>query len=149
MELWCPLSLLDLALTDGYGFSMTAFRIIVLVLAVLQVLLTAFTGMVGAFADGGDLWSRLLLIVVHPLCAVSLLVLAVLPRPSPALAYAVAALLVANIFADLTLAQLIGVGTVKGDWWLPLMFSVIPAVGLAYALTIGRHGRNSPSRTGA
>ncbi len=128
---------------------MTAFRTIVLVLAVLQVLLTAFTGMVGAFADGGDLWSRLLLIAVHPLCAVSLLVLAVLPRPSPALAYAVAALLVGNIFADLTLAQLIAVGTVKGDWWLPLTFSVIPAVGVAYALTIGRHGRNSPSRTGA
>ena len=128
---------------------MTAFRTIVLVLAVLQVLLTAFTGMVGAFADRGDLWSRLLLIVVHPLCAVSLLVLAVLPRPSPALAYAVAALLVGNIFADLTLAQLIAVGTVKGDWWLPLTFSVIPAVGLAYALTLGKHGWNSPSRTGA
>ena len=127
---------------------MTVFRTITLVLAVLQVLLTAFTGMVGAFVDGGDLWSRLLLIVVHPLCAVSLLVLAVLPRPSPALAYAVAALLVGNIFADLTLAQLIAVGTVKGDWWLPLTFSVIPAVGLAYALTIGRHGWNSPSRTG-
>ena len=128
---------------------MVVFRTIVLVLAVLQVLLTAFTGMVGAFADGGDLWSRLLLIVVHPLCAVSLLVLAVLPRPSPALAYAVAALLVGNIFADLTLAQLIAVGAVKGDWWLPLTFSVIPAVGLAYALTIGRHERNSPSQTGA
>ena len=58
-----------------------------------------------------SLWSRLLLIVVHPLCAVSLLVLTVLPRPSPAIAYAVAALLVGNIFADLTLAQLIAVGT--------------------------------------
>ena len=128
---------------------MTAFRTIVLVLAVLQVLLTAFTGMVGAFADGGDLWSRLLLIVVHPLCAVSLLVLAVLPRPSTALAYAVAALLAGNIFADLTLAQLIAVGAVKGDWWLSLTFSVIPAVGLAYALTLAKQGRRSPSRTGA
>ena len=128
---------------------MTAFRTIVLVLAVLQVLLTAFTGMVGAFADGGDLWSRLLLIVVHPLCAVSLLVLAVLPRPSPALAYAVAALLTGSIVADLAVALLIAADAMKGDWWLPLTFSVIPAVGLAYALTIGRHGRNSPSRTGA
>ena len=128
---------------------MTVFRTITLVLAVLQVLFTAFTGMVGAFADGGDLWSRLLLIVVHPLCAVALLVLAVLPRPASAMAYAVAALLVGNIVADVTLAQLIAVGTVKGDWWLPLIFSVVPAVGLAYALTIGLRGRNTPSKMGA
>ncbi|MDE2822893.1 MAG: hypothetical protein OXK79_05250 [Chloroflexota bacterium] len=128
---------------------MTVFRTITLVLAVLQVLFTAFTGMVGAFADGGDLWSRLLLIGVHPLCAVALLVLALLPRPSPTVAYAVAALLVGNIVADLTLAQLIAAGTVKGDWWLPLTFSVIPAVGLAYALTFAKHGRNSPSQLGA
>ncbi|MCY4530133.1 MAG: hypothetical protein OXD46_14010 [Chloroflexi bacterium] len=125
---------------------MTVFRTITLVLAVLQVLFTAFTGMVGAFADGGDLWSRLLLIVVHPLCAVALLVLAVLPRPASAMAYAVAALLVGNIVADVTLAQLIAVGAVKGDWWLPLLFSVVPAVGLAYALTLGIHGRSSPSQ---
>lgn len=128
---------------------MTVFRTITLVLAVLQVLFTAFTGMVGAFADGGDLWSRLLLIGVHPLCAVALLVLALLPRPSPTVAYAVAALLVGNIVADLTLAQLIAAGTVKGDWWLPLTFSVIPAVGLAYALTFAKQGRNSPSQPGA
>ena len=128
---------------------MVVFRIITLVLAVLQVLFTAFTGMVGAFADGGGVWERLLLIAVHPLCAVSLLVLAVLPRPSTALAYAVAALLVGNIFADLTLAQLIAAGTVKGDWWLPLIFSAIPAVGLAYALTLAKLGRNAPSQPGA
>ena len=128
---------------------MTTFRIITLVLAVLQVLFTAFTAMVGAFADGGDLWSRLLLIVVHPLCAVALLVLAVLPRPASAMAYAVAALLVGNIVADVTIAQLIAVGTVKGDWWLPLLFSVVPAVGLAYVLTLGRHGRSSPSQPAA
>ena len=128
---------------------MTAFRTITLVLAVLQVLFTAFTGMVGAFADGGDVWSRLLLIVVHPLCAVALLVLTLLPRPAPAIAYTVAGLLVGNIVADLVLAQLIAVGTVKGDWWLPLIFSVIPAVGLAYALTLGTHGRNTPAQPAA
>ena len=125
---------------------MTVFRTITLVLAVLQVLFTAFTGMVGAFADGGDVWSRLLLIVVHPLCAVALLVLTLLPRPPTAIAYTVAALLVGNIVADVTLAQLIAVGTVKGDWWLPLMFSVVPAVGLAYALALGTHGRNSSAQ---
>lgn len=95
------------------------------------------------------MWERLLLIVVHPLCAVALLVLTLLPKPSPAFAYVVAALLVGNIFADLTLSQLIGAGTVKGDWWLPLMFSAIPAVGLAYALTLAKQGRSSPSQPGA
>ena len=128
---------------------MPTFRIITLVLAVLQVLFTAFTGMVGAFADGGDVWSRLLLIVVHPLCAVALLVLTLLPRPVPAIAYTVAALLLTNIVADVTLAQLIAVGTIKGDWWLPLTFSVVPAVGLAYALTLGLRGRNTPTKMGA
>ena len=128
---------------------MPTSRIITLVLAVLQVLFTAFTGMVGAFADGGDVWSRLLLIVVHPLCAVALLVLALLPRPVPAIAYTVAALLLTNIVADVTLAQLIAVGTVTGDWWLPLIFSVVPAVGLAYALTLGLRGQNTPTKMGA
>ena len=125
---------------------MTVFRTITLVLAVLQVLFTAFTGMVGAFADGGDVWSRLLLIVVHPLCAVALLVLVLLPRTAPTIAYAVAALLLASIVADLTFALLIAVGTVKGDWWLPLVFTVVPAVGVVYALTLGMHGRNFPTQ---
>ena len=128
---------------------MTVFRTITIVLAVLQVLFTAFTGMVGAFADGGDIWSRLLLIAVHPLCAVALLVLVLLPRTAPAIAYAVAALLLASIVADLTFALLIAAGMVKGDWWLPLVFTVVPVVGVVYALTLARHGWNSPSRTGA
>ena len=129
---------------------MTVFRIIMLVLAVLQVLFTALTGVAGAFADGGDVWSRLTLIVVHPLCAVALLVLALLPRPSPAIAYTVAALLLGNIAVDLTLAQLIAADAIKGDWWLPLTFSVIPAAGLVYALTLAAKGRQgSPRHTGA
>ena len=88
---------------------MTVFRTITLVLAVLQVIVTVFTGMVGAFADGGDVWSRLVLIVFHPLGAVALLVLVLLPRTAPAIAYAVAALLVASIVADLTFALLLAV----------------------------------------
>ena len=37
----------------------------------------------------------------------------------------------------------------KGDWWLPLMFSVIPAVGLAYALTLAKHRAEFPFPTGS
>lgn len=129
---------------------MTVFRIIMLVLAVLQVLFTALTGVAGAFADGGDVWSRLTLIVVHPLCAVAMLVLVLTPRPVAAMAYGVGALLLCNIIADLTFAQLIAADAIKGDWWLPLTFSVIPAVGLVYALTLAAKGRQgSPRHTGA
>ncbi len=125
---------------------MGVFRIILLVLAVVQVLLSVFTAMVGAFADGGDIWSRLVLIALHPLCAVALLVLAVLPRPASVIAYVVAALLACNIVADVTLALLIATDVIKGDWPLPLVFSIIPVVGLVYALRIASNrGQGSPT----
>ena len=129
---------------------MVVFRIITLVLAVLQVLFTAFTGMVGAFADGGDVWSRLLLIVVHPLCAVALLALVLFPKPTALMVYAVGALLVCNIVADVTLALLIATEAVKGDWFLPLAFAVIPLVGIVYALTVApNRDLGSSTQTGA
>ena len=129
---------------------MTVFRIILLVLAVVQVLLAIFTAMVGAFADGGDIWSRLVLIVLHPLCAVALLVLVVLPKPPAAMAYAIGALLLGNIAADTALALLIATDAVKGDWPLPLVFSVIPVVGLVYALRIAAiREEGSPTPTAA
>ena len=125
---------------------MAVFRIVLLVLAVVQVLLSVFTAMVGAFADGGDIWSRLVLIALHPLCAVALLVLAVLPRPASAIAYVVAALLACNIVADVTLALLIATEVMKGDWPLPLVFSIIPVAGLVYALRIASNrGQDSPT----
>lgn len=129
---------------------MTVFRVILLVLAIVQVLLTIFTAMVGAFADGGDIWSRLVLIVLHPLCAVALLVLVVRPKRPAAMAYAVAAMLACNIVADVTIALLIATDVVKGDWPLPLIFSVIPVVGLAYSLLIATsQEQGSPTRTAA
>ncbi len=125
---------------------MGVFRIILLVLAVVQVLLSVFTAMVGAFADAGDIWSRLVLVALHPLCAVALLVLAVLPRPASVIAYVVAALLACNIVADVTLALLIATEVMKGDWPLPLIFSIIPVVGLVYSLTIAAsRGQGSPT----
>ena len=129
---------------------MTVFRVILLVLAIVQVLLAIFTAMVGAFADGGDIWSRLVLIVLHPLCAVALLVLVVWPKPPAAMAYVVSAFLLGNIVADTTLALLIATDVVKGDWPLPLVFSVIPVVGLVYALRIAAiREEGSPAETTA
>ena len=120
---------------------MTAFRAPMLVLAVVQTAFAGFTALVGAFADGGDLWSRLLVVLIHPLCAAGMLLLVLLPRPARGAVLAIAGLLAVNVIADAVVAGLIAAGTVKGDWWLPLIFSAIPAVGIVYALTLFRSAR--------
>ena len=120
---------------------MTALRVPILVLAIIQAVFAGFTALVGAFADGGDLWSRLLVVLIHPLCAAGTLLLVLLPRPATAVVIAIAGLLAVNVVADLTFAQLIAGGSVKGDWWLPLIFSVVPAIGIVYALTLFRTAR--------
>lgn len=109
-----------------------------LVLAIVQAALAVFAALAGAFADGGDVWSRLLLILIHPLCAAGLLLLVLLPRPSPATVLAIAALLLVNVGSDLYTALMIWQGGLRGDWWLPTIFAVIPAIGIIYALTIAR-----------
>lgn len=105
-----------------------------LVLAVLQVAFTVFTAMVGSFADGGSLGERLVLVFVHPLAAIGLLVLVTQPQLSLKGIRVVTALLAVNVAADVVLALLIAGGTVKGDWELPLVFAVIPAIGVVYAV---------------
>ena len=120
---------------------MTALRVPILVLAITQAIFAGFTALVGASADGGDLWSRLLVVLIHPLCAAGMLLLVLLPRPATAVVIAIAGLLAVNVVADLTFAQLIAGGSVKGDWWLPLIFSVVPAIGIVYALTLLRTAR--------
>ena len=112
-----------------------------LVLAVIQAALAGFTALVGSFADGGDVWSRLLLILIHPLCAAGMLLLVLVPRLASSVVVAIAGLLAVNIAADLAFALLIAADTIKGDWWLPLIFSVVPAVGIIYALTRIRTAR--------
>ena len=49
---------------------------------------------------------------------------------------ALVALLTANVIADLGLAQLIAAGRVRGDWELALAFSMVPAIGIIYALAL-------------
>ena len=120
---------------------MTTFRAPMLVLSVVQTAFAGLTALVGAFADGGDLWLRLLVVLIHPLCAAGMLLLVLLPRPAIAVVLAIAGLLAVNIVADVVVAQLIAGGTVKGDWWLPLIFSVVPAIGIVYALTLLRTAR--------
>ena len=109
-------------------------RVLIIILAVVQFLFAGFTGTVGAFADGGDIWARVVLMGIHPLAAIGLLVMAFVPRLKPGGVRIVQALLVINIAADLALAALIYQGVSRGDWWLPLLFSIIPVIGLGYSL---------------
>ena len=115
---------------------MRVFRTTLLALAVIQAGFTGLTALVGAFADGGDVASRLLIVLLHPLSAAALLLLVLSPRPRAAFTLGVAALLAAAVAADIVFAVLIAQGSVKGDWGLPLVFAAIPAVGIVYALRL-------------
>ena len=116
-----------------YRGAMTIYQIVMLILALLQVAFSGLTAMVGSFADGGNLGERLVLVLVHPLSAIGLLVLVVQPLLPLRAVRVVAALLVVNVTADVVLSLLIAGGAVKGDWELPLVFAVIPAIGIVYA----------------
>ena len=110
-------------------------RIFLIILAVLQFLFAGFAGTVGGFADGGEIWERAVLMGIHPLAAIGLLVLAVVPGLKPGGARIVQFLLALNIVADAVLAALIYSGVTKGDWWLPLLFSIIPLIGLVLSFS--------------
>ncbi len=110
-------------------------RALIITLAVLQFLFAGFAGAVGSFADGGEIWERVVLMAIHPLAAIGLLVMAFVPRIKPAGLQVIRALLALNIIADSALAALIYSGATKGDWWLPLLFAVIPVIGLGYSFS--------------
>lgn len=109
-------------------------RIVMLVLAFIYAALAMFTAAVGSFADGGDVWSRLVLVLLHPLAAGALLLLVFRPTASRKLVAGIAIVLLATVAADLSLAAAIAGGAMKGDWELPVIFAVIPALGVLYAL---------------
>ena len=115
---------------------MTIFRISVTVLAVIHAAFVGLTSLVGAFANGVDVWQRLLLVLLHPLGAAGVLLLVLLPHLTTKKILATVALLTANVIADLGLAQLMAAGSVRGDWELVLAFSVVPAIGVIYALAL-------------
>ena len=115
---------------------MTVFRNTVRVLAIIQVVFAGFTALVGAFADGGDIWSRLLVSLIHPVCAIAILLLALRPRPANPTLLAILGIIALTVAADLAYSILTAGGTVKGDFWLPLIFAVIPTIAAIYALTL-------------
>ena len=133
----------DESLGGTYHVSMTSFRMSVTVLAVMHALFAGFTALVGAFANGGDVWQRLLVVLLHPLGAAGVLVLVLRPRLATTTILALAALLTANVVADLGFAQLMAAGRVRGDWELALAFSVVPVIGVVYALALLRTARGT------
>ena len=117
-----------------------------MVLAVIHAAFAGLTAMVGAFADGGDVWQRLLVSLLHPLGAAGVLLLVWLPRLDTKKILAIVALLTANVIADLRAAQLLAAGVVRGDWELLVAFSVVPAIGIIYALALLRTARAAAGR---
>jgi hypothetical protein len=119
---------------------MKILRIVALVLAIIHLLPVGLTAVVGGFADGGDLWSRLTLMLLHPAAAIILIVIAAIPTPRRNLLLVGSALLALNIVADVTLSLMISTGIMKGDWELPLIFVPVPLIGLIYAQLKLKHG---------
>ena len=66
---------------DTYHVYMISFRISVLVLAMIHAIFAGFTAVVGAFANGGGVWERLLVILLHPLGAAGVLPTRVVAPP--------------------------------------------------------------------
>ena len=115
---------------------MPIIRILLSILAVIHALFAGFTALVGTFADGGGIWERLILMLLHPLGAAGVLLLVLAPRLTRNAVLAIAALLLVIVIADLALAQRIAAGAVKGDWELALIFAAIPAVSIVYAMSL-------------
>ena len=117
---------------------MKALRIVLMVLGIVHILFVGLTAVVGSFADGSDVWSRLLLTLLHPIAAIAILVLVFVRLPPKRITSIVVAILAINIVADAVVAALIASGSIKGDWGLPLAFSVVPAIAIIYAVLILR-----------
>ena len=112
---------------------MKLFRGVMSVLTAVHLLWAALGALMGLFADGGVWWERIPIVLVHPPAAAALAVLVFKEGPvSKRLKDWVMTLLLVNIAADVLMAALIGAGAVRGDWYLPLTFSVVPAAALPY-----------------
>lgn len=113
-------------------------RIALLIMAVfhlIPVLVVAAAG--GLFADGGGVFERALLTAVHPAAAIALILALARHDPRTWLVVAAVALAVVNVAGDVYIAFAISSGAMDGDFWLPLVFAIVPAAGAAY-LVVGR-----------
>ena len=117
---------------------MNGFPILLRLLAISQLGIAMFGALVGSFADGGHWWERAVLLAVHPAAAVLLVVLVFSGERPQRLINAAVSLLLLNVIADVVLSLAITTGVTRGDWWLPLAFSVVPLVALFRSLPLLR-----------
>ena len=111
---------------------MNSLRVPLIVLAVVYALLALFGLAMSAFANGG-LWERIPLLL-HPLAVVSLLWLLFTARPTPTLAGVTLTLLLLGIIGSLASSGAILSGLTRGDWWLPLVWAIVPLLSLPYVI---------------
>ena len=98
--------------------------------------LMAFIALFATLAEGGGVWARVLLILLHPLCVAGLLALTPTPGLTRTTLFAIAGLQVLTVAADLILVWLIAGGYAEGNWLYPAAFASIPTVGIVYALRL-------------
>ena len=76
-------------------------------------------------------------------CSRGVLLLVFVPHRTRTATDGIVAVLLANLIADLALAQRISAGAVRWDWELGSAFAVVPSVTMAYALILLRPGRRA------
>ena len=106
-------------------------------LAVVQIFIAFFGLAISSFADGGAAWERLPFLI-HPFAAVAFIWLAFTPAPPKNLPPAAAILCVAVAGFNAALALAIIIGAVKGDFYVPLLFGIIPLLCVPYAAAQAR-----------
>lgn len=122
---------------------MNSLRVPLIVLAVGYALLALFGLAMSAFANGG-LLERIPLLL-HPLAVVSLLWLLFTARPTPTLAGVTLALLLLGIIGSFASSGAILSGLTRGDWWLPLVWAIVPLLSLPYVISfLGGHREDAP-----
>ena len=108
-------------------------RIALLIMAVFHLAAVGLTAAVGElFADGGGAFERALLVAIHPAAAVALTLALARGDPRTWLVITAVALALVNVAGDAYVAFAISSGAIRGDFWLPLMFAIVPAAGAAY-----------------
>lgn len=108
-------------------------------LTALHLLLALAGAFAGGFSDGGNWWGHAVMMAIHPVAALALVDMVAWRRPPLAGAVILAAMVLTGIAADAATSVSIGLGFLSGDWWLPLLFSAVPIIGLAFALMARRH----------
>ena len=108
------------------------------VLAVLQIVITFFVALVAGFADGGQWWDRMVLSVLQPVSAVFILALVMQKAPSMKFVKATTVVLMIQVVASVAISATIITGITKGDWFLPLIFAVVPLIVLSYSYHLRR-----------